>query len=48
MIFATFDTGVRAFECALNALISDAVYGLRAGLFFVFFATALSFDSRAL
>ena len=28
--------------------MSDAVYGLRAGLFFVFFATALFFDSRGI
>jgi len=47
MIFATFDTFVPS-SAPFNALISDAVYGLRAGSFFDFFATALSFDSRAL
>jgi len=47
MIFATFDTGVRAFECAFSILISDGVYAFR-GLLVVFFATTLSLDSRAL
>lgn len=37
--FDTFDTGVRDFEYAFSTLMSDAVYGLRAGRFFVFFAT---------
>jgi hypothetical protein len=40
----SFATGVRAFEWAFSILISDAVYGFRANLFFAFFfANALSF-----
>ena len=36
--FASFDTGVLAFECVFNSLMSDAVYVLRIAFFFgVFF-----------
>ena len=38
MSFATFVTGVFAFECCLSNLMSAAVYGLRASLFFVVLA----------
>src|SRR5713101_1342238 len=41
--FASFDTGVLAFECIFNSLISDAVYSLRAiFLFAAFLATSIS------
>jgi hypothetical protein len=41
--FASFDTGVLAFECIFNSLISDAVYSLRAAfLFAAFLATSIS------
>jgi len=41
--FASFDTGVLAFECIFNSLISDAVYSLRAAfLFAAFSATSIS------
>jgi hypothetical protein len=29
MIFASFATGVRAFECVFSSLTSDAEYGFR-------------------
>jgi hypothetical protein len=45
--FVSFDTGVRAFECAFNNLTSVAVYSFR--LIFVFDAflatSILQFDS---
>src|SRR6266436_4660592 len=37
--FASFDTGVLAFECIFNSLISDAVYSLRVIFFFAAFLT---------
>ena len=40
--FASFETGVFAFECCLSNLMSAAVYGLRVGLFFVALANLLS------
>ena len=41
--FASFDTGVLAFECIFNSLISDAVYSLRVIFFFAaFLATSIS------
>src|SRR3984893_18946422 len=41
--FASFDTGVLAFECIFNSLISDAVYSLRViFLFAAFLATSIS------
>src|SRR6266852_3322837 len=41
--FASFDTGVLAFECIFNSLISDAVYSLRLIFFFAaFLATSIS------
>jgi|SRR5450631_1323628 hypothetical protein len=41
--FASFDTGVLAFECIFNSLISDAVYSLLAAfLFAAFLATSIS------
>ena len=41
--FVSFDTGVLAFECVFNSLISDAVYSLRTiVLFFAFLATSIS------
>jgi hypothetical protein len=44
MSFATFETGVLAFECCFSNLTSAAVYGLRVGL--VFFALAKLFSSN--
>jgi hypothetical protein len=44
MSFATFATGVLAFECCFSNLTSAAVYGLRVGL--VFFALANLFSSN--
>src|SRR3984893_15196606 len=41
--FASFDTGVLAFECIFNSLISDAVYSLPVIFFFAaFLATSIS------
>jgi hypothetical protein len=41
--FASFNTGVLAFECIFNSLISDAVYSLRVTFVFaVFLATSIS------
>jgi hypothetical protein len=41
--FASFDTGVLAFECIFNNLISDAVYSFRVIFFFAaFLATSTS------
>ena len=41
--FASFDTGVLAFECIFNSLISDAAYSLRLTfLFAAFLATSVS------
>jgi hypothetical protein len=37
--FASFDTGVLAFECVFSSLMSDAVYVLRIAFFFVVFFT---------
>ena len=45
--FASFDTGVFAFECCLSNLMSAAVYGLRVGLFFVALANLLSSNGMA-
>src|ERR1700757_1269941 len=39
MSFTIFDTGVLAFECSFSNLMSAAVNGLRAGLFFFALAT---------
>jgi len=39
----SFDTGVLAFECVFNSLMSDAVYSLRTIVFFfAFLATSIS------
>jgi hypothetical protein len=41
--FASFDTGVLAFECIFNSLISDASYSFRViFLFAAFLATSIS------
>jgi hypothetical protein len=41
--FASFDTGVLAFECIFNSLISNAAYSLRAiFLFAAFLATSIA------
>jgi len=41
--FVSFDTGVLAFECVFNSLMSAAVYSLRTIFFFVdFLATSIS------
>jgi|SRR5450755_980715 len=41
--FVSFDTGVLAFECVFNSLMSEAVYSLRTIVFFVdFLATSIS------
>ena len=41
--FVSFDTGVLAFECVFNSLMSDAVYSLRTIVFFfAFLATSIS------
>jgi hypothetical protein len=45
--FASFDTGVFAFECCLSNLMSAAVYGLRVGLFFVALANLFSLNWMA-
>jgi hypothetical protein len=43
IFFASFATGVLAFECIFNSLISDAVYSLRMVFFFApFLATSIS------
>jgi hypothetical protein len=45
--FASFDTGVLAFECVFSSLMSDALYVLRVGFFFVvFFTTSIFCDSK--
>jgi hypothetical protein len=48
MSFTIFDTGVLAFECCFSNLMSAAVNGLRAGLFFFALATLFLLKMRGL